>query len=149
MKIYVAGKWSESKGVKKVMEMLESRGHIITLDWTGHVHPDKSKEYAIEDIKGVRECDVLVACMWTPDIFYKGCWVEIGAALALDKKVVIIGHEVSSVFLGHPNVHVFNFKEEALDFIDLIQCTIYMLCGSTDIDYNKRTQDTDHYIMGL
>ncbi len=140
MKIYVAGKWSESKYVKKVMEMLVARGHTITVDWTGHVHPDKSKEYAIEDIQGVKDCDVLVACMWTSGVFYKGCWVEIGAALALDKKVVIIGHEVSSVFLGHPNIHVFNFKEDALEFIDSIQF---------DVDYNKGEQDTDHFVMSL
>lgn len=118
MKLYIAGKWSEREEIKKIMEMFELRGHIITVDWTNHIHSTKSKEYAIEDIQGVKDCDVLIAYMKTPGIFYKGCWVEIGAALALDKRVIIIGHEVSSVFLGHPNIHVFNSKEEALSFID-------------------------------
>ncbi len=80
MKIYVAGRWKEREKVKQVMEMFESRGHIITCDWTNHIAPERiekgdgcfsegHKTYAQEDLEGVQSCDVLVVCMWNPDIF--------------------------------------------------------------------------------
>ncbi len=144
MKIYVAGKWSERLKVKNVMEMFESRGHIITCDWTKHIAPERNvrnkgngiftkgydwsknedwaqnghKTYAEEDLEGVKNCDVLVACMWSTDIFYKGAWIEIGIALGLDKQVIIIGKDITTVFLGLPNVAVVQFKEEVLTIIN-------------------------------
>lgn len=144
MKIYVAGKWSERVQVKKVMDMFESRGHTITCDWTRHIAPERitkahgeglftkgydwsknedwaqngHKTYAEEDLEGVRACEVLIACMWDSEIFYKGAWIEIGIALGLDKKVIIIGKDITTVFLGLHNVTVVQFKEEALTIID-------------------------------
>src|SRR5574341_1710104 len=101
MRLYVAGKWAESAYCRDVMDMLKVLGHEITCDWTGHIHPEKSEKYALEDQEGVRRCDVLLALMPNPSIFYKGAWIEIGMAIAYGKKVVIVGEEVSSVFLGH------------------------------------------------
>lgn len=100
------------------MDMFEARGHTITCDWTGHVHPDKSKVYALEDLEGIRACDVLVAYMPDPNVFYKGAWIEVGMALGLDKKVIIIGKDVTTVFLGLPNIVVVQYKEDALSIID-------------------------------
>ncbi len=132
LKIYVAGKWKERKQVMKIMEMFEARGHIITCDWTKHIAPEGmdwaqdwaqngNKTYAQEDLEGVRECDVLVAYMPDPDICYKGAWIEIGIALGLDKKVILIGVDITTVFLGLPNITVVDCKEEALMVIDSMQ----------------------------
>lgn len=140
MKVYVAGKWSESKKIKNIMDMLESRGHVITLDWTSHIHPDKSREYAIEDIQAVRDCDVVIAYMPDQHIFYKGAWIEVGAALALNKQVVFIGINISGVFLGHPNCRMFSGIINALDYIDLLEY---------NKQYNNNSTDTDNYVMGL
>lgn len=122
MKVYVAGKWNESEHVRVVMNMLKVNGHEITCDWTGHIHPLKSKEYALEDLEGVKNCDVLLALMPDPTTFYKGAWIEVGMALALNKKVIIVGEGVSSVFLGHPNISVYKNKDlnEVLSKIELI-----------------------------
>lgn len=147
LKIYVAGKWKEREQVKKIMEMLEARGHVITCDWTKHIAPEgvtkdhekglfnKSydwsknvdwaqnghKTYAEKDLEGVRNCDILIAYMPDPDIWYKGAWIEVGLALGFDKKVIIIGNNITTVFLGLPNITVVQFKEEALTIIDSMQ----------------------------
>ncbi len=160
MKIYVAGKWSERENVKKVMEMIESRGHTITCNWTNHIAPERiqngegcfnkdfdwaqngHKTYAEEDLEGVKNCDVVVACMWSPDIFYKGAWIEIGIAIGLNKNIVIIGSNVTTVFLGLKNITVVGSIEEALNIIGSTQFDI-------DYDIGKEYKDTDHYIMGL
>ena len=129
MKIYCAGKWKEREKVKSIMDMFEARGHTITCDWTKHIAPENidkdhdwaqngHKTYAEEDLEGVRNCDVLVAYIPDPDICYKGAWVEVGIALGLDKKVIIIGKGIATVFLGLPNIVVVDYKEEALEFIN-------------------------------
>lgn len=166
MKIYVAGKWSERNRVKSIMEALESRKHTITCDWTRHIAPERitkahgdglftksydwsknedwaqngHKTYAEEDLEGVRLCDVLVAYMPTPEIFYKGAWIEIGIALGLNKKVIIIGKDITTVFLGLSNIFVVDYKEDAFSLIDSIQF---------DIDYEEgaKNKDTDHFVM--
>jgi len=148
LKIYCAGKWKEREQVKKVMEMFEARGHTITCDWTKHIAPERDiqvgnhgiKTYAEEDLEGVRECDVLVAYMSNPDIFYKGAWIEIGIALGLGKKVIIIGKDVTTVFLGLPNIVVVSYKEEALDIIDSMQF-------DSDYEEGAKYKDTDHFVM--
>ena len=143
MKIYVAGKWKEREKVKSIMDIFEARGHIITCDWTKHIAPERNervggngiftkdydwsknvdwahnghKTYAEEDLEGVKTCDVLVAYMLDSDVCYKGAWIEIGIALGLDKKVIIIGKEVTSVFLSLPNIIVVSCKEDALGFV--------------------------------
>lgn len=111
MKVYVAGKWKEVNSVREVMVMLKGMGHEVTCDWTGHVSPLKSKQYALEDMEGVRNCDVLLALMPDPTTFYKGAWIEVGMALAFNKLVMIVGKEVNSVFLGHPMVGVYKNEE--------------------------------------
>lgn len=71
----------------------------------------------MEDLKGVRDCDVLVAYMPDNSIFYKGAWIEVGIALGLDKKVIIIGKDITTVFLSLESVVVVSSKEEALEIV--------------------------------
>lgn len=142
MNIYVAGKWSERERVRNLMDMLESRKHIITCDWTKHVAPERiqsgsgcfnkdfdwaqngHKTYAEEDLEGVRNCDIVVALMTNPEIFYKGAWIEVGIAIGLNKKIILIGNDIATVFLGLENIKVVQYKEEALTIIDSLQFDI-------------------------
>jgi len=162
MKIYVAGKWKEREKVRSIMDMLEARGHIITCDWTKHTlpenieldraHKEKSfikdynwaknghKTYAKEDLNGVRTCDVLVAYMPDTDVFYKGAWIEVGIALGLDKKVIIIGKDVTTVFLSLSNITVVSYKEEAFSIIDSLQF-------DKEYEEGAKYKDTDHFVM--
>lgn len=166
MKIYVAGKWKERKKVKDIMDMFESRGHIITCDWTKHIAPERylvkdghgvfdkdykwennidwaengHKTYAEEDLEGVRNCDVFVAYMPDETICYKGAWIEMGIALGLNKKVILIGNKIFTVFLGLSNIIVVKYKEESFDIIDSMQFNI-------DYDEGAKNKDTDHFVM--
>lgn len=116
--MYVAGKWSERERIEKVLEELRDRGYTITVDWTTHVDPDMFKEFVLEDIEGIKNSDILLACMWTKNIFYKGAWIEVGIALGLDKRIIIIGEEVKGIFLSHPNVTVVKDLETAINKLD-------------------------------
>ena len=126
------------------MDMLEARGHVITCDWTKHTLPESieldraykeksfvkdydwaqndHKTYAQEDLKGVRNCEVLVAYMPDPDVCYKGAFIEMGIALGLDKKVIIIGKDITTVFLSLSNITVVLYKEEAIELINKYDC---------------------------
>jgi hypothetical protein len=121
--VYVAGKWSEREKARKVMKELNDRGYAIAVDWTTHEHPDMFKEYVLEDIEAIKSSDILLACMWNKNIFYKGAWIEIGVALGLDKKIIIIGEEVSGIFLSHPNISIAKDLETAIEKIDDYHCS--------------------------
>ena len=107
MKIYIAGKWQERKNVRKCMEELVSMGHEITCDWTDHeygsdgVIGDLSK-FAEDDMEGVRSCDIVIALM-TEGYHHKGSLCEMGGAIALGKRVYVIGNAADScIFINHP-----------------------------------------------
>lgn len=103
-KIYLAGKWEERKAAKLVMLDLEKEGHIITHDWTLHEDMNDAVDYAVEDIEGVKNADVLVV-LAMKDYPYKGAYCEFGAALALNKPVFVFGGFMDScIFINHPLV---------------------------------------------
>lgn len=157
MKIYVAGKWKERMQVRKIMDMFEAMGYTITCDWTKHIAPERIQKgegcfnkdfdwaqdghqtYAQEDLDGVRNCDVIVAYMPRSDIFYKGAWIEVGIAIAFNKRVILIGNDITTVFLGLPNVTVVSFKEEALDLVNKIRFNNEM--------NEVRCSVSDHFVM--
>lgn len=107
MKVYVAGKFEDRENIRSIYHILKQYGHTIALDWTNHEHPKSDKEqeqWAIADIEGVKQCDTLIA-IFSKDYRYRGALIEVGAALALGKPVIIIGsNENSSTLLHHPLV---------------------------------------------
>jgi hypothetical protein len=99
-KIYVAGKWQEKDSVRQVMSILVKLGHTITYDWTQHDDADDSYECALADLNGVAEANYIVVIA-DKLLSYRGVFVEIGAALALNKPVYIIGDGlIGCVFLS-------------------------------------------------
>ncbi len=129
MKIYVAGKWKDRKRILGVMNKLKVMGHEITCDWTKHTSHVNMWKHAVEDIEGVRNCDLLLAIM-IEKYDYKGAWAEIGAALALDKRVVVVGtgHN-GGVFLAHPNI--FNIPDVS------VACAVVMCWGTKNENKQK------------
>ena len=116
MKIYVASKWQEWKMVKDIIELLKNRNHEIVADWTDHPKHAHNRVYAIEAMAGIKECDLLIAYM-ANEHYYKGTWVEIGAALVLNIEVYIIG-DVTGVFVDHPLVTKFGTIAQLINFLD-------------------------------
>ena len=110
MKFYVAGKWQDRELIREIMDKLEAMGHEITVDWTRHEYPDNEDVlsiWATLDIHGVQTCDTFVVLFINGHRF-RGALVEVGAALAMHKRVCVIGNdEDSCIFLKHPLVKKF------------------------------------------
>ena len=111
MKFYIAGRWLERKFIKTIMTHIEKMGHTVTHDWTiegedvGY-DPAELAVNAVEDIEGVKACDVLIA-ITINEHHYRGTYGEIVGALILDKPVWMVGQAPSTnkfVFKFHPNV---------------------------------------------
>ncbi len=124
MKIYVASKWEEHETVRNIMTELESLGHTITCDWTNHEYPKNNvnqqlMEYAIMDIDGVRDADMVIVYAVNPTYTYRGAIGEMTAAIALDKRVCLIGHGIDEcIFVNHPLVRRFNSMTEIIKYLE-------------------------------
>ena len=110
MKVYVAGKWTDKDRIHGYMEQLKSMGMQITHDWTVfESNSNNSKaDMAEHDINGVINADWVVFIMDDPSYPYRGSFTELGAALALHKKVFILGPMTGdysgNVFFHHPEI---------------------------------------------
>lgn len=119
MRFYVAGKFEDRKAVKWLIDWLKEMGHEITVDWTSHEYEDEGYpvQYSQDDIRGVKECDAYVG-IFNANYAYRGALVEMGAALALDKKVYIIGQAINTcMFVSHPLVQKIETELEFLSFV--------------------------------
>lgn len=88
-KIYVAGKYSDVASINHVQTLLVQMGHTITHDWTEYT--DLPKQMCADlDIKGVQECDILFVLMLDAKYSYRGTWTEIGCAIGLGKRIIIV-----------------------------------------------------------
>lgn len=85
--IYVAGSWKNRSKIKNIMEEIESWGYDIAVDWTKHIENGNARQYAEEDLKGLKECDCLIYCM--DSNHSRGKNFELGYITALGKSVVI------------------------------------------------------------
>lgn len=88
MKFYVASKFENQEEVGEVIDYLTMNGHTNTYDWRGGVNINRKQ--AELDMNGVKDADFVVG-IFTQDYQYKGAICEIGMALALNKKVFILG----------------------------------------------------------
>ncbi len=108
MRVYVGAKFEDAPRARALMTRLEENGHVITYDWTKH-EPSTPKDMlyqcAVNDLEGVVSCDVFML-LWHPAL--KGGLVELGAALALRKGVIVIGaphpNDQPCVFFHDPSI---------------------------------------------
>lgn len=112
MKIYVAGGSAERESVASVIAALRHAGHVITHDWTscdGYAResvPDERRRWAREDLDGVRAADLV--WLLAPAELSEGSSAELGAVLALRKRVVVSGPHArwaSRIFHGLGEIH--------------------------------------------
>jgi hypothetical protein len=115
MKVYVAARFYEKRKVRQIYKKLKAKGHTITTDWTIHKdynpqdkHPEKAIAFAIADIDGVKNCDVLI--MLTSEVIGPGSSGELGAGilshlLTGKPKIYVVGkHMDKNLFYFHPSV---------------------------------------------
>lgn len=66
-KVYVAAKFERQEDVRKIYDILRSKGFEISHDWTNHINlPDfrqnipLGQQYAEEDINGILNADIFI-----------------------------------------------------------------------------------------
>jgi hypothetical protein len=134
MRVYVAGRFREYAKVRRMIDVLAEEGHVCTYDWTRtdefdeHGEPrvdpgtggaelpaDAQQKYAINDLMGAMECDVLVLLAMDP---LYGALIETGVALAMAKQVIVIGPVLrQSIFWALPNVVQVDSASDAIEFL--------------------------------
>ncbi len=119
LRVYVAGGAAERLTVARPwIRRLQEEGIEVTHDWTadpGWEEPAPSQASldaaALADLDGVRRCDVF----WylAPAAKSEGAACELGAALALGKRVVVSGGwaEIGRIFPGLAGVRVGTHEE--------------------------------------
>lgn len=129
MKIYLAARYSRLPTINQWAADLQALGHEITSRWSlneSHLLPGElSKQaadaerqrFALEDMEDIRACDMCVSLMEEPRNNSRGGrHVEFGVALALRKRLVIVGPR-ETVFHHLPEVYHFEQWADALDWI--------------------------------
>lgn len=114
MKFYIAARFGLKDEVRSMYKVLQEKGHGVIADWTEHKpikpygeNPSLSRDYSIEDIDAVTNCDVFVI---VSDEAGTGMYVELGAAIASNlkngrPKIYVIGGNTDRVmFYFHPSV---------------------------------------------
>lgn len=108
-RFYVSSRKDRSKEANALADALKAQGWKRTFEWTdlGDASAESRAATAEAELQGVREADVLIALL--PGGF--GTHVEIGAALALGKPVILHAPDQKTleapypcVFHYHPNV---------------------------------------------
>jgi len=105
MKFYIATGYENKVEHNRVRDLLVGDGHEITYDWTimeaGVTDFPIQRAIAKAEIQGVIDADFLIVLL--PGKF--GTHAELGAALALDKPVILCGEmEGECIFHAHPHV---------------------------------------------
>ena len=117
MKIFIAASYSKKVSVWEAAEILESRGHDVVSTWhqeiylptvqLGELADDALRDLAVRDIKELSSCDALVFFAEPQENQPPrgGRHVEFGIALALGKRVIVIG-KAENLFHYWPKVEV-------------------------------------------
>ena len=87
LKVYIAGSWKNKEKIEYIMREIENWGYNIAVDWTKHQEKGNAKQYAEEDLNGLKECDSLIYCM--DSNHSRGKNFELGYIAALNKPIAI------------------------------------------------------------
>lgn len=114
MKVYLAGRYSRKPEFLRFMDIIQASGHEVQADWlkSNHDHTPHA-ECAQIDVADIKACDVLIAFSEEPRVNNSrgGRHVELGIALALGKRIIIVG-PVENVFMALPEIErVDTFRE--------------------------------------
>src|SRR6266853_2024786 len=103
-RFYLSTRKDRSAQAAGLLRALKAKGWERTLDWTDQndVGPDGYADAALAEIAAVQEADVLIVLL--PGVY--GTHVEIGAALALGKPVIL--HASNRAVLETPYPCVFH-----------------------------------------
>jgi len=136
MKIYLASRYSRFREMQGYRDELESAGHVVTSRWINGDHQIddqglsvQAKEaerirFASEDRDDLLTADCVVSFTEAPRSSNSrgGRHVEHGMALALGKRVMVVGHR-ENVFHCLPEVEFFPAWQDARAALNIQQPT--------------------------
>lgn len=120
MKIYLCGRYSRRDQLRDVRDKIQQMGHDVVSRWldTEYAYrpdqgaaapPEYREKYARIDLEDVAACDAVISfteAAGIPNAGRGGRHVEFGYALALGKRLIVIGHR-ENLFHHHPRVEFF------------------------------------------
>lgn len=123
VRVYVAGRTTDTERVNVLQEQLRRRGHDITYDWTYNVKeviadpalytPEYASMCAYNDHAGVVQADVVIALCARG---WLGTAIEMGIALQAGVPVVMVGNpERDCVFFYLSSIYGCKEVEDAID----------------------------------
>jgi len=124
-RFYLATRKDRSNEANELSHALQAQGWERTYKWTAldPMKTDDFAEVALKEIAGVRDADVLIVLL--PGGF--GTHVEIGAALALGKPVILLAPDQKTletpyrcIFHYHPAVKL--LVSETVDIAAILAC---------------------------
>ena len=119
MMIYIAGKWEEHSIIAEYATKLEAKGHTITLPWyLIHLGNTPLAQAAEEDVLGVYRAETCIFIFERP-LPYKGAFAELGMAIALKKRIILVGNGGDSCVFTHlQHLIRVNTFEQAMEVLD-------------------------------
>lgn len=116
MRVYVAGRTSDTERVRRVQQMVRDRGGEITFDWTdvegpnaqGEIRRDwsgaplRARALSERERQAVVDADITILC-WGDGAC--GALLETGIAMGAGRSVIVLGATRESVFWYLPNVY--------------------------------------------
>jgi len=113
-KFYIASGYENRVQVKRLSNLLEKMGFKNAYDWTDI--EENLQEVPTKELEGIKQANIIVVAL--PGAYETH--VELGAALALDKKVILwcdFLKKNDCLYYNHPSVRI---VYDALAFIDTI-----------------------------
>lgn len=94
MSVYLTGGWPFRKDLLEMMEQLKFSKIKIVSTWLqdecGLLHTEKMGEASMKYQSQLEQATCLIAIMQDEKYAYRNVWGEIGMALALHKKIIIV-----------------------------------------------------------
>ena len=131
LRFYLGGKNADHELHQQKMHELEESGFESTLDWLQVESSERTPEHfssvAERDIKAIHSADLVIVILDDMKYAYRGTSTVIGAALGLDKPVILVCPDPSqsgvmtNVFCHHPFIYQVHSWEEAKGCLDIIR----------------------------
>lgn len=118
MKIFIAGNFADREKIANWMKKISKIESMeIIYDWTKHTWQGDRKNYALENIYAVRDCEIFVFDVGEQGGLGKD--ILLGVAITLEKKIYVIGEFPENIF-GEliPNDHRFKDFNNFLKYLE-------------------------------
>ena len=124
MKVYLAHNYAAKESLRAIKKALEAAGIVVTSRW---IDADPSDPYALAVLRDEAQKDVADVLRADAIVHFtdnfgdrpgRGKYVELGLAIAFDKRILLIGHEhVGCVFYQLPQMEHYPAEMTTSDLI--------------------------------